>query len=91
MQQKAISLKAQIALINNYKSAKPTTIVDPGSLVFVQDQVFYVSTSIESFDYKGHKVICISVETPIYKEMKGLTAGDTFECKGKSYTITKIA
>jgi len=91
MQQKVISLKAQLTLINNYKSAKPTAIVDPGSLVFVQDQVFYVSTSVESFDYKGHKVTCLSVETPIYKAMKGLTSGNNFECNGKSYTIKKVA
>lgn len=91
MQQKATSLKTQIALINKYKDAKPTTIVDPGSLVFVQDQVFYVSTSVESFKYNDHKVTCLSIEAPLYKAMKGLTSGDNFECNGKSYTIKKIA
>lgn len=91
MQQKAISLKAQLSLINNYRSAKPTSIVDPGSLVFVQDQVFYVATSVESFQYKGNKVTCLSTEAPIYKAMKGMATGDNFDCNGKSYTIKKIA
>ncbi len=91
MQQKAISIKAQIKLIDGYKSAKPTAIVDPGSLVFVQDQVFYVSTSVESFNHKGYKITCISIQAPIYTVMKGLTTGNTFDYKGKSYTIKKIA
>jgi hypothetical protein len=91
MQQKAIFLKAQLALINKYKIAKPTTIVDPGSLVFVQDQVFYVSTSVESFIYNGHKVTCLSIESPMYKAMKGMKSGDNFECNNKSYTIKNIA
>lgn len=91
MQQKENSIKAQIKLINGYKSAKPTAIVDPGSLIFVQDQVFYVSTSVESFIHKGYKITCLSIEAPIYKAMKGLTAADTFEYNGKSYTIKKIA
>lgn len=91
MQQRVIFLKAQLALIDKYKSAKPTAVVDPGSLVFVQDQVFYISTSVESFDYNGHKVTCLSIEAPIYKAMKGMKAGDVFECNKKSYTIQKIA
>lgn len=91
MKQKVITLKSQLALINQYKSAKPTSIVDPGSLVLVQDQAFYVSTSVESFNYKGHKVTCISVETPMYKAMKGLKPGDDFECNGKNYTIKMIS
>ena len=90
MQQKALSIKAQLALIHKYNSVRPTSIVDPGSLVFVQDQAFYVSTSVESFNYKGHKITCISVETPIYKAMKGLHAGASFVCNGKDYAITKI-
>ncbi|MGQ1785054.1 MULTISPECIES: hypothetical protein [unclassified Saccharicrinis] len=91
MQQKANLIKAQIKLINGYKNAKPTAIVDPGSLVFVQDHVFYISTSVESFNHKGYKITCLSVEAPIYKAMKGLTTGDTFEYNGRSYTIKKIA
>ena len=91
MQQNVISLKAQLALMNKYQSVKPTTIVDPGSLVFVQDQAFYVSTSVKSFNYKGHKVTCLSVESPIYKKMQGLASGDDFECNGKSYKIISIA
>ncbi|MFT5954934.1 MAG: hypothetical protein ACI8QD_001785, partial [Cyclobacteriaceae bacterium] len=91
MKQRVIFLKAQLALINKYKDAKPTTIVDPGSLVFVQDQAFYISTSVESFNYNDHKVTCLSTEAPIYKAMKGMKAGDNFECNKKSYTIKKIA
>ncbi len=91
MKQKMIGLKAKLALLNQYKNAKPTAIVDPGSLVFVQDQVFYVSTSVESFESNGHKVTCISVESPIYKAMKGLKADSDFVCNGKSYSIKKIA
>jgi hypothetical protein len=90
MQQKIVSLKKQLTLINGFKNEAPTTIVDPGSLVFVQDQAFYVSTSVKSFNYSGQKVTCISVEAPIYKAMKGLTSGDTFNSNGKSYTISEI-
>lgn len=91
MQQKVLSLNAQLALLNKYKHAKATAIVDPGSLVFVEDQAFYVSTSVESFSYNGQKVTCISIETPIYKAMKGLAAGTEFVCNGKNYKITKIS
>ncbi len=57
----------------------------------VKDQVFYVSTSVKSFDHQGHKVTCLSVESPIYQEMRGLSAGDDFSCNGKNYHILKIA
>ena len=89
-QQKMISIKAQLKLISEFKNAEPTTVVDPGSLVFVKDQVFYVSTSVESFIQDGYKVTCISIEAPIYNAMKGLRTGDSFEYNGKSYTINKI-
>ena len=91
MQQKVISIKAQLTLINKFKDVRPSSIADPGSLVFVQDQAFYVSTSVESFHHKGHKITCISVDTPMYKGMKGLKAGDNFVCNGKNYTIQNIA
>jgi transcription elongation GreA/GreB family factor len=91
MQQQVIALKRQLDLINTYKSSKPTSVVDPGSLVMVKDQAFYVSTSVKSFDYQGQKVTCLSVESPIYQEMRGLSAGDDFSCNGKNYHILKIA
>lgn len=91
LQQKIIGIKAQLALISKYKSAEATSIVDPGSLVFVQDQAFYISTSVESFNHNGHKVTCLSVEAPLYKAMKGLREGNDFSCNGKSYNIRKIA
>jgi len=31
------------------------------------------------------------VESPIYQEMRGLSAGDDFSCNGKNYHIIKIA
>ena len=91
LKQKLGGVKAQLDLLNKYQSAESTSIVDPGSLVFVQDQAFYVSTSVESFHHNGHKVTCISVEAPLYKAMRGLKSGDDFSCNGKSYNISKIA
>ena len=89
-QQKVISIKAQLKLISEFKNSETTTVVDPGSLVFIKDQVFYVSTSVESFIQDGYKVTCISIKAPFYNAMKGLRSGDSFEYNGKSYTINKI-
>lgn len=90
LRQQVFDTEEQLRLLDTYKSADPTEVVDPGSLVVVEDQVFYVSTSMESFEHQGYKVTCISVHAPIYKIMEGLREGDSFECNDISYTIKEI-
>ncbi|MFC3117592.1 hypothetical protein ACFOHS_01970 [Jhaorihella thermophila] len=64
--------------------------MQPGAAVILDGLNFVVAVSTEKFDVDGRAFMGISTQSPIYKAMEGLGAGDTFTHAGKEYEIQDV-
>lgn len=61
-----------------------------GSVVVTDKDVFFISVSLERFEALGISVFGLSVESPLFKIMKGLKVGNYFKYRADSYFIKDI-
>lgn len=80
---------AKIDMIEN-TDFSVTDTVGVGALVTLADRSFVVCVSTARFDVAGQTVMGISTQSPIYKVMAGLQAGDVFALNGKDMTIKDV-
>ena len=66
------------------------TNVEPGAFIVTNDFNFIVACATAPFDVAGRHITGISTESTVYKEMKGLKAGDRFTVSGKEHIILEI-
>lgn len=66
------------------------THVAPGSIVQTNVRTFLVSASIEQFRVNNSLFHGVSVDSPIYKTMMGLKAGDAFKLGTTKYHVAKV-
>lgn len=64
--------------------------VEPGAFIKTEKFNFLVACATTPFDYNGMHITGISVESPIYKIMKGHKKGQEFSLSGNNYTILEI-
>jgi transcription elongation GreA/GreB family factor len=64
--------------------------VEFGTLVTTDKDTFFVSTSIERFFVEGKSIFGLSVQSPLYKEMKGKKVGEVFTYNNITYRIVEI-
>ncbi len=81
--------KAKIAAIEGIDFS-PTDTVRPGAVVSFADRRFVVAVSTARFDCEGAQYMGISVQSPIYRAMEGLRAGDTFTFNGREMEIQAV-
>lgn len=62
----------------------------PGALVQTDKFNFIVASATTPFDYNGMHITGISIESPIYKQMKDLASGERFTLSGHEYRIKAI-
>ncbi len=67
-----------------------TDQVRPGALVAFNGGHFVVVVSTARFDCDGVTYMGISTQSPIYKAIKGLEAGDTFAFNGREMTLDAV-
>ena len=61
-----------------------------GTVVKTDKETFFISVGVERFYVDDFPVFGISVQSPIYKVMKGKRVGDRFSYKGLTYRIEEI-
>lgn len=71
----------------NSISFEPTEVVKPGALVSVNGRCMIVAVPKTPFTINGRHFMGISVNAPIYKQLEGKKAGDTFEFNNRKFTI----
>lgn len=69
----------------------PKSSVEEGALVKLSGRQFIIAVSTGQFSCDSHDVMGISTMAPIYAEMEGLHAGDSFEFKGRSFVVEGVA
>lgn len=68
----------------------PTAAVEPGAVVSVNDRYFVIAVPTQVISIDGIDIIGISVESPLYKVMAGLRAGEAFEFQQKTFVVTDV-
>ncbi|HYZ83575.1 MAG TPA: hypothetical protein VE621_04210 [Bryobacteraceae bacterium] len=69
---------------------EPMTYVETGALVTVNRRHLFLAVPSPLFEFQGLKILGISHDAPLAKEMAGLTAGDTFEFHKRKFEITAV-
>lgn len=67
-----------------------TDTVRPGAVVSFNDKHFVVIVSTSKFDCEGETYMGISTQSPIYKAMEGLKAGESFTFNGREITLDEV-
>lgn len=67
-----------------------TDTVAPGAVVIFPDRRFVVAVSTERFEVAGQTYMGISPQSPIYKAMAGLEAGEEFLFNGQTLEIQAV-
>ena len=65
--------------------------VEEGALVRLSGKYFIIAVSTAKFSCDGKEMIGISTMSPIYNEMQGMRAGESFEFSGRKLVIEEIA
>ena len=79
-----------LTILERARGIKSAGKVGFGSLVITNQQNFFVAASIGEFKMEDHNFFIISAQTPIFKEMEGKAAGETFEFRGRKYKIKEV-
>ena len=67
-----------------------TDTVEPGAVVRFGGRYVVVSVSTGAFDLEGVTYMGISPQSPIFKAMRGLSAGDRFAFNGRDVEIEEV-
>ena len=67
-----------------------TDTVRPGAVVAFDNRSFVVAVSTTKFDCDGTTYMGISPQSPIYKAMAGLQAGETFQFNGRDVLLQDV-
>ncbi|MBE1282048.1 MAG: hypothetical protein GJ676_01935 [Rhodobacteraceae bacterium] len=80
---------AKIDVLENMGFALTDT-VEPGAVVSFNGRNFVVAVSTTRFEVQGETYMGISTQSPIYRAMAGLQAGDLFSHNGKEFEIEDV-
>jgi len=75
--------------LNNI-SFEATEVVKPGAIVSVNGRCMIIAVPKSPFTIDGRHFMGISVNAPIYRQLEGKKAGDTFEFNNKKFTIEVV-
>ncbi len=65
-------------------------VVGPGAVVMFSDRRFIVCVSTTRFEVEGITYMGISTQSPIYRAMAGLKAGESFDLNGRELEIQDV-
>ena len=86
-----LELKAQEAVLNSIDPTTHSERIILGSLVLMQDNsCFYLSTSLGKLTLDDHKIVALSVQSPLGAKLKGLKEGDMLTMNEKQLVISRI-
>jgi hypothetical protein len=67
-----------------------TDTVRPGAVVSFNERHFVVVVSTSKFECNGKIYMGISTQSPIYKAIDGLQAGESFDFNGREFTLDEV-
>lgn len=90
LEHEVIFAKKEQAILESLDVEREFTEVELGAVVVTDQQVLYVSSSMEKIEVDGIEFFGISTQAPIYAAMKGKQSGDSFTYSGVTYHILEV-
>lgn len=88
--EKRISVHLETIQILEEISFQESDVVKPGAIVKVNGKKIIIAVAKRPFEYKGEELEAISSSAPIYKEMQGKRAGDSYSFHGETFRIEDV-
>lgn len=88
-QQLAI-VEEELRFLMQMKKGLLSTIVEPGALVILDNQILYILAGIGKLEIDNEVIYVISPVVPLVTAMKNLKKGDSFSFRGSTMTIKEI-
>lgn len=79
-----------IDTLRQIDASKTFLTVQPGSVVITEKQKFFVSIGLGELKIGGDVYFAISVQSPLYQQMEGKKAGDSFEFRSITHKIVNV-
>lgn len=83
-------LTTQQVLLNSIDAAARPERISPGSLVRIQESVYYLSTGLGRIQVEGQTVFVLSLQSPLGAKLKGLTVGDALTLNDRKIVVSGI-
>ncbi len=80
----------ELDYLNSLDITKEHTLVEPGAVVITNQLTFFIGVSSEKVEIDGDTIFGISTKAPIYKNMKDLQKGNSFNFNETNYLIEEI-
>jgi len=90
LEHEVIFAKKEQIILESLDVEREFTQVEPGAVVVTEQQVFYISSSMEKIEVDGVEFFGISTQAPIYAAMKGRQSGDSFTYSGVTYRMLEV-
>jgi transcription elongation GreA/GreB family factor len=79
--------KNELLKIDMYKAPEK---VELGSLVFTEENTYFISIGLGKIEIEDEAIYCISLISPIGKALQNKKAGEKIDFQGKEILVTKI-
>ena len=90
LEHEVIFVKKEQTILKGLDVERECTQVELGAVVVTDQQVFYISSSLERVEVDGAEFFGISTQAPIYAALKSKRAGDSFTYAGLSYRVLEV-
>ena len=81
------ALQHDINVLANIGEIEPTEEIQLGDIIETNQGTFFVAAASDEFEVNGKKYRGISVNSPLYKALRGKHNGDSVEVNGTSFTL----
>lgn len=88
--QQVQNAQAELLLLQRIDTAKPVTKVEFGALVFLPDQVVFISIGLGKVEFKGRTCYVVSLHVPLSLALKDKKKGDVIDFRGKKMEILDL-
>jgi hypothetical protein len=82
--------RLEMEILRAIDPGNPADKIERGAVVVTDQRIFFIGVSSEEIEIDGIKIFGMSEKAPLYAQMKGLKAGDTFQFNATRYQIKEI-
>lgn len=82
--------RAQLATLNGIDPHKSCVTAGPGSLIFLENGWYYLSTSLGKATVGETQIFMISMQSPLAQKLRGLRIGNEILMNGKSLRVLDL-
>jgi transcription elongation GreA/GreB family factor len=81
------ALQHDINVLSNIEEIEPTEEIQLGDIIETNHGNFFVGAASDEFEVNGKKYRGISLDSPLYKALRGKHNGDSVDVNGTTFTL----